>query len=70
MFRITLTPPLINAARTIVFLVYGATKADAVYNILEGVENATAFPAQLIQPEEGKLLWFMDEAAAARIVNR
>ena len=69
MFRITFTAPLINAARAIVFLVYGSTKAEAVYNILKGEENMIAYPAQLIRPEVGELLWFMDEAAA-RIVNR
>ena len=69
MFRITFTAPLINAARTIVFLVYGSTKSEAVYNILKGEENMIAYPAQLIRPEDGDLLWFMD-AAAAGIVNR
>lgn len=67
MFRITFTAPLINAARIIVFLVYGAAKAEAVYNILRGEENMIAYPAQLIQPEDGQLLWFLDDAAAAKI---
>jgi 6-phosphogluconolactonase len=70
MFRITFTAPLINAARAIVFLVYGAAKAEAVYNILRGEENMLAYPAQLIRPEYGELIWFLDDAAAARIVNR
>lgn len=70
MYRITFTAPLINAARAIVFLVYGSAKADAVNHILEGEENMMAYPAQLIRPEDGELLWFMDEAAAARIVIR
>jgi 6-phosphogluconolactonase len=68
MVRITFTPPLINAGRIIVFLLYGATKADAVYNILKGEENMTAYPAQLVRPEDGELLWFMDEAAAGRVL--
>lgn len=67
MFRVTFTAPLINAARVIVFLVYGASKAEAVYNILKGKENMLAYPAQLIRPDDGELLWFLDEAAAARI---
>ncbi len=69
MFRITFTAPLINAARAIVFLVYGASKAEAVYNILKGKENMLAYPAQLIRPENGELLWFLDRPAAMRIVN-
>ena len=70
MYRITFTAPLINAARSIVFLVYGSSKAEAVHHILEGEENMIAYPAQLIRPEDGELLWFMDEAAAAGIVIR
>lgn len=70
MYRITFTAPLINAARSIVFLVYGSGKAKAVQHILEGEENMIAYPAQLIRPEDGELIWFMDEAAAARIVIR
>jgi 6-phosphogluconolactonase len=64
MYRITFTAPLINAAANILFLVYGAAKATAVCNILEGEDNMEAYPAQLIKPAAGKLLWFLDEAAA------
>lgn len=67
MYRITFTAPLINAAHTIVFLVYGSSKAEAVHHILEGEENMEAYPAQLIKPDTGELYWFMDEAAAANI---
>jgi 6-phosphogluconolactonase len=70
MYRITFTAPLINAARSILFLVYGSSKAEAVHHILEGEENMMAYPAQLIRPEDGELQWFMDEAAAAGIVVR
>lgn len=67
MYRITFTAPLINAARVIVFLVYGASKAEAVHHIIQGEENMMAYPAQLIRPEDGELLWFLDKAAAAAI---
>ncbi len=67
MYRITFTAPLINAAANILFIVYGAAKAAAVHNILKGEENMEAYPAQLIKPAAGQLLWFMDEAAAAMI---
>jgi 6-phosphogluconolactonase len=39
MYRITFTAPLINAAYNIVFLVYGASKAEAVQHILKGALN-------------------------------
>ncbi len=68
MYRITFTAPLINAARIIVFLVYGESKAEAVHHILEDPLNIEAYPAQLIQPGNGELLWFIDEGAASKIV--
>jgi 6-phosphogluconolactonase len=70
MYRITFTAPLINAAHTVVFLVYGAGKAEAVHHILKDSTNVEAFPAQLIKPVSGKLYWFMDEAASEKIHNK
>ena len=67
MYRITFTAPLINAAHCIAFLVYGASKAEAVHHILEDDINIEAYPAQLIKPVPGELHWFMDEAATAKI---
>jgi 6-phosphogluconolactonase len=67
MHRITFTAPLINAAHHIAFLVYGPSKAEAVHHILEGPDNIEAYPAQLIKPVAGKLIWFIDEAAARKI---
>jgi 6-phosphogluconolactonase len=64
--RVTFTVPLINHARTVVFLVSGAHKAPAVQIVLENREaDPTQFPAKLIQPEQGRLIWFLDRAAAA-----
>jgi 6-phosphogluconolactonase len=66
-FRITLTAPLINQARAIAFLVYGAGKAEAVQQILEQDRDINQFPAQLIEPSSGELEWFLDEAAAKEL---
>jgi len=68
MFRITFTAPLINQARNVVFLVYGASKADAVAQIIEGEHNVESHPAQLVQPVGGALAWFVDEGAASKLV--
>ena len=70
MYRITFTAPLINMAHYVVFLVYGAGKAEAVHHILEDLTNIEEYPAQLIHPERGELNWFIDEAAAERIMKR
>ena len=64
MYRITFTAPLINLAHRVAFLVYGASKSEAVRHILEEPYNPEEYPAQLIQPESRALYWFLDEAAA------
>jgi 6-phosphogluconolactonase len=67
MYRITFTAPLINAANCIAFLVYGASKAEAVANILKGPIKIDDYPAQLINPTDGELHWFLDGPAAADV---
>jgi 6-phosphogluconolactonase len=65
--RLTLTPGILNRARRTVFLVVGASKADALAAVVEGPQDAQQFPAQLIAPREGELLWLADEAAAFKL---
>jgi 6-phosphogluconolactonase len=67
MYRITFTAPLIDAAHCIAFLVYGASKAEAVANILKGPMKIDDYPAQLINPVNGELHWFLDGPAAADV---
>jgi len=64
-WRITITPPVINAARTVVFIAAGAGKAAVVKEILEGPLRPDALPAQIVRPAEGTLLWMLDREAAA-----
>jgi 6-phosphogluconolactonase len=66
-FRITLNAPLINEAKHIAFLVYGAGKAEAVQHVLEDDEDIENYPAQLIDSIVGEVHWFLDEAAAANL---
>jgi 6-phosphogluconolactonase len=63
-FRITLTVPAINHAREIWFLVTGTEKARALAADLRGKKNEEMYPAQLVQPENGSLIWLVDKAAA------
>ena len=65
--RISLTPQLINQAECIAFLAYGKKKAEALHEVLEGDKNPDAYPAQLIQPEDGELHWFVDHLAASQL---
>ncbi len=68
MYRITLTVPLINRAARIAVVAYGANKADALYEVLRGERNFEQYPAQLIDMStEGRVTWFVDDAAAARV---
>jgi 6-phosphogluconolactonase len=68
--RISLTAPLINQAKTIAFLVYGAGKAEAVHDAIEGEENYKKFPAQLIKPSNGEVHWFLDQASAKALTSQ
>lgn len=65
MYRITLTAPVVNRASDVVFLAFGANKAKALYEVLEGDRNIDLYPSQVIQPVSGRLHWFVDSAAAA-----
>lgn len=67
MYRITLTAPIINRAKNIVFLVNGEKKAPALREVLEGERNPKQYPAQLISPKKGRLFWLVDKAAASKL---
>ena len=61
--RITLTFPVLNHAAEVIFLVSGASKAQILSEILRPA--AQKYPAQSVQPENGKLLWLVDEDAGS-----
>jgi len=65
--RITLTFPVLEAARTVLFLVSGADKAEPVAEVLEG--RGAALPAGRLRPVAGELVWLLDAAAAARLTR-
>ncbi|RZK13333.1 MAG: 6-phosphogluconolactonase, partial [Hymenobacter sp.] len=66
-YRITFTAPLINQARAVAFLVYGAGKAVAVAQVLGKEQDIEQYPAQLIAPSSEEVEWFLDEAAAKEL---
>ena len=67
MYRITMTAPMINMARAIMFIVSGTSKAEVVKTVLHGAYEPDMYPAQLIKPVKGKLYWYIDSAAAAHL---
>lgn len=67
--RLTFTPPLLNAARHVLFLVAGAEKADVVHAILEGEYQPDEYPAQIVRPTNGEVTWMLDTAAASKLTK-
>lgn len=64
--RLTFTLPVLNAARCVAFLVSGTDKAPALRSVLEDKSaSGEQYPAKLVQPTDGKLIWFLDSAAAS-----
>lgn len=66
-WRLTLTPDVFNAARTVIFATEGYPKANALAAVREGEYDPTQYPAQIIAPTAGKLIWLVDEAAASNL---
>jgi len=61
--RITLTPPVLNNAGILMFLIEGEDKALALKAVLEGPHEPEQLPAQLIRPTNGKCLWLIESRA-------
>jgi 6-phosphogluconolactonase len=66
-FRITLTFPVLNHGADVVFLVSGASKAKILNEILR--PGTHEYPAQNVQPENGRLLWLVDQDAGSLLPN-
>jgi 6-phosphogluconolactonase len=66
-YRISFTAPLINKSKSIAFLTFGEGKANALKAVFEGEKDISKYPAQLINPINGELQWFIDEPAASKL---
>ena len=67
MWRVTLTPVILNAAVEVVFLVSGSEKAATLQQVVEGPYRCDVLPAQAISASNGCVTWLVDEAAAANL---
>lgn len=70
--RITFTFPVLNRAAEVMFMASGADKADMLRQVLEGKfegKPTPLLPAQTVQPSDGRLLWMLDEPAAAKLAR-
>ena len=63
--RITLTLPVLNNARQVIFLAAGAGKAEILARVLGN--SPEALPARQIQPVGGAVAWFVGSAAARHL---
>ena len=67
-WRVTLTEPVINAAREVMLLVAGAEKAAALFEVVRGPRDLARLPGQRIAPRGLLSLW-TDSAAAKQLGN-
>ena len=66
-WRVTLTFPVINDARRVLFLCAGERKAEIVGRILSSPGPSADLPATMVRPHSGEVTWMLDSAAAASI---
>ena len=62
--RITLTAPVLSAARQVIFLVSGARKQEALRRLVDPSESSDRTPARLVQPANDVLILADQDAAA------
>lgn len=62
--RLTMSFPVINNARNIIFLVAGEEKAEILRDVLEGAFEPEKLPSQNVRPKTGELFWLLDERVA------
>lgn len=65
--RVSITGRIINNAKTVAFLVTGASKAEKVKIIIDREEGYLQYPASHVSPSTKDLIWFLDAAAAAKL---
>jgi 6-phosphogluconolactonase len=58
--RITMTVPLINQAKEILFMIEGAAKAKALHAVLAPKGDVNQYPSRLIT---GNTIWLCDRTA-------
>jgi 6-phosphogluconolactonase len=70
MWRVTMTPKVINAAHAVVFAVEGAEKAQIMATVYDGPRDPVRYPAQIVQPNSGRLVWLVDRLAAGMLSDK
>jgi 6-phosphogluconolactonase len=68
-YRITLTPPVLQAGKEVVFMVAGDGKAPALHEVLQGEYNPEMYPSQLLRHAKCEVIWLVDRASASQLGN-
>ena len=63
--RLTLTLPALNAAANVYVLAAGAKKARVLHEVLTRTPDPSLYPLSGVRPTEGRLIWWVDQNAAA-----
>lgn len=67
--RVTLTMPVFNQARTVLFLAAGTAKAAMLKQVLEGEPNSKHWPASGVRPPDGEVIWLLEPGIAGLLTN-
>lgn len=67
--RVSINGAVINKSKEVAFLVTGESKAEKVTAIINKVGDYKKYPASLVNPESGKLVWFLDQSAATGVAK-
>lgn len=67
-WRLTTTPSGLRASGLIIVMALGAAKADALHRVLAGPNDPRTIPAQVLKDCREKVVWLVDEPAAARFL--
>lgn len=65
--RFTLTIPVLNAAKLVLFMATGADKAQSLREVLQGTALPDQHPAKHVRPGPDHLVWLVDEAAGGTL---
>ncbi len=68
--RISLTLPVINSAAYVLFLVSGSGKGGILAKVLQNQSRSNPFPAQRVHPDNGRLVWAVDNQAAGEYMKQ
>ena len=69
-WRLTLTKNAINAARNIIVLVSGQSKAKMLAEVLMEPKTPEEKPIQLIDPVDGEMTWLVNKDAASQLPDK